>query len=211
MGEKLHIKDRSGKILTTLDVDQRTDPEVILNVLKQVVSIHAQLTSDRPAGGGNSSDEIVRSGPTEHNPLQESLRAIDDKLPEIVKRFYENLFDRLPDAKMIFQDIEIEAQHKKLESALTTLKLSFGRVESMSPLFEALARRHARYGVKPSHLEVFNDCLLETFATVAGDAWNDEAAAAWTRALQTVLTIMKTAMEDELKTDRNGGIDAPAA
>jgi len=206
MGAKLHVKNGSGKTLTTLNADHRGDPEELLNMLTQIVSMHAQLTADRAAGHYNLSAENDSSSPLERFPLHESLQAIEDKLPEVVRRFYELLFNRLPEAKALFDGIEIEGQQKKLESVLVTLMCSFGRVESMTPVFEALASRHVAYGVNPSQLEQFMDCLLETFATVTGNAWSDEAAAEWTKTCQAVFKIMKGAMEKEMKKNGGGGI-----
>lgn len=206
MGEKLHVKNASAKRVTTLDADHRSDSEELLNMLKQIVSLHARLTAGRRARPDNLSAENDGSGPLERSPLQASLRAIENRLPEVVKRFYELLFNRLPEAKALLEGIDIGGQQKKLEGVLMTLKCSFDQVESMTPLFAALARRHVAYGVKPSQLELFKDCLLETFATVAGDAWSDEVAAEWNKICQPAFRMMKCAMEKEMKKDGVGGM-----
>jgi len=197
MDGEIHGGNGSAKIPKALDADRRSNREAAPNVFRRAVSTHAQVAAHQPAVYDHLPAENRHSGPLESDAFHESWRVIFEKLPEIVKRFYENLFERLPEAKVLFEGSEIEAQYKKLEGALRALKSSQEDIESMTPLLEALARRHTGYGVKASHLYIFRDCLLETFATVAGDAWTDQASAEWNMAFQKVINIMKNAMEDD--------------
>jgi hemoglobin-like flavoprotein len=61
------------------------------------------------------------------------------------------------------------------------------------PVVEDLGKRHVGYGVKAEHYDTVGAALLWTLAKGLGDAFTEEAKAAWTETYVTLATVMKTA------------------
>ncbi len=56
----------------------------------------------------------------------------------------------------------------------------------------ALGEKHRDYGVKPEMYGWVGASLLETLASVAGDAWTPELSTAWSEAYGAIASLMQS-------------------
>jgi serine/threonine protein kinase len=77
-------------------------------------------------------------------------------------RFYENLFTVMPEMEVHFQSVDMERQHRILNSAIHTLLNFRPDSESARLQLEKLAERHANLGLTERHYALFLDTLVET-------------------------------------------------
>jgi hemoglobin-like flavoprotein len=68
-------------------------------------------------------------------------------------------------------------------------------LESIVPAVQALGRRHARYGVKPSHFDTVASALLWTLETGLGPRFTTEVQQAWVAVYTLLTTTMLKAMQ----------------
>jgi nitric oxide dioxygenase len=79
---------------------------------------------------------------------------------------------------------------------------SIDDLPSILPAVEALGRRHASYGVRPSQYATVGTALLDTLAVGLGDAFTPEARAAWAVAFETLASVMLAAAASEAGASR---------
>ena len=118
----------------------------------------------------------------------------------LVKRFYEELFERFPEVKPMFANTSVAEQEKKLLGALVLVINSLRKPEALVPALTSLGSKHHEYGAKPEHYTAVAETLLDVMAEFAGDLWTEEVQDAWTEALNTVATTMLAA-EQTVKTN----------
>jgi hemoglobin-like flavoprotein len=66
-------------------------------------------------------------------------------------------------------------------------------LETIVPVVQDLGRRHATYGVQPSHYDTVASALLWTLGQGLGDAFTPPVKGAWTEAYTLLATVMKDA------------------
>jgi nitric oxide dioxygenase len=88
--------------------------------------------------------------------------------------FYDRLFDLDPSIRPMFAHTDMPAQRRNLMQALTVVVKSIDKLETIVPAVEALGRRHAGYGVQPSHFATVGAVLLDTLAIGLGEGFTPE-------------------------------------
>jgi len=129
--------------------------------------------------------------------LETSFEALAPRGADIVRAFYQRLFERHPEVQEMFDSERQDEQEEMLLAALVSV---VGMLRDPGALQEALAdlgRLHERIGAKPEHYPVVREVLLEVMAEFAGDLWNDELQGAWSGALSQISQIMIDAYEHQ--------------
>jgi hemoglobin-like flavoprotein len=106
------------------------------------------------------------------------------------KLFYDRLFETSPQLAPMFRGVDLASQRQKLVKAINMVVMSLERIDTLLPTIRELGKRHVAYGVEETHYAEVGAALLWTLETGLGDAWSDEAEAAWTRAYRLLSGVM---------------------
>ena len=120
------------------------------------------------------------------------LRAID---PTIVgDLFYSKLFVANPSLRNMFPK-KMNDQYNKLMDMLSVIIARLDRMDELNNDIAAMARRHARYGVRPAHYKLVGNALLWTLRQGLGQDWTLDAEQAWTKCYSNLADTMMRATE----------------
>jgi len=122
--------------------------------------------------------------------LEESFDLVAAQGDELVRVFYDKLFEAAPSVQPLFADVDMERQRAALLNMLIVLRESLQDLDDIVPDLEELGARHVDYGAKPEHYPVVGEVLIGSMAQVAGDAWKSEYTAAWEEAFPVVQGVM---------------------
>jgi methyl-accepting chemotaxis protein len=122
--------------------------------------------------------------------LEKSFDLVAPQGDELMRTFYDNLFETAPSVKPLFADVDMERQRQALLNMLLVLRESLRDLDDIVPDLEELGARHIEYGAQPEHYPVVGEVLIGAMAQVAGDAWKPEYTSAWQEAYQIVQGVM---------------------
>jgi nitric oxide dioxygenase len=122
--------------------------------------------------------------------LEESFDLVAPQGDELMRTFYDRLFETAPAVKPLFENVDMERQRQALLNMLVVLRESLRDLEDIAPDLEDLGARHAGYGAQPAHYPVVGEVLIGAMADVAGDAWKPEYTTAWQEAYGVVQDVM---------------------
>jgi len=125
--------------------------------------------------------------------LRSSFALVVEREPEVTKRFYEVLFRKYPQAEPLFGRRTRAEQERMLRDMLVAIVDHLEDATWLKGQLGALGQKHVGYGVKPEMYGWVGASLLETLASVAGDAWTPELAQAWSEAYGAVAGLMQAA------------------
>ena len=128
--------------------------------------------------------------PIDVETLEESFDLVAPKGDELMRTFYDNLFDAAPAVKPLFASVDMERQRQALLNMLVVLRESLRDLDDIVPDLQDLGARHAEYGAQPGHYPVVGEVLIGSMADVAGDAWRPEYGRAWAAAFRIVAGAM---------------------
>ena len=110
--------------------------------------------------------------------------------PEMIgEMFYDALFELDPSLQAMFPQ-DMEQQVRKLTDMITYM---VSRLQTMSGIqkdIDAMAVRHAGYGVRDAHYATVGKALLLVLEQRLEDQWDEEASQAW----QEIYNIWATSM-----------------
>jgi len=106
--------------------------------------------------------------------------------------FYGRLFALDPTLRPLFS-ADLSEQKKKLMATIGFAVGSVNRLEDLVPVFQALGKRHAGYGVTEAHYETVGAALLWTLEKGLATAWTPQAAEAWATVYGVLASTMKAA------------------
>ncbi|MEP7259313.1 MAG: globin domain-containing protein [Flavitalea sp.] len=116
--------------------------------------------------------------------------------PDIVGDvFYSKLFLEMPSLKKMFRN-PMEEQHKKLIDMLSMIVGRLHHIDDLANEIQELGKRHAGYGVKPSHYKLVGATLIWTLQQGIGQEWNDEIQDAWETCYETISEAMIASSAD---------------
>lgn len=121
--------------------------------------------------------------------IESSFRLLAPRGPELVDRFYAQMFAAHPSLRAMFP-ADMAQQKAKLLASIQLVISNLRRPEALTKPLHELGARHASYGVMEAHYPVVRDTLVAVMAEMAGDAWTAQLAADWTAALDTVAAAM---------------------
>jgi hemoglobin-like flavoprotein len=112
---------------------------------------------------------------------------------DAARLFYDRLFTLDPSLRRLFRRTDMDAQRRNLVQTLAVVVKGIGDLEPLLPAVEALGRRHAGYGVRPSHYATVGQALLDTLAGGLGASFTPEARDAWAEAYELLAGVMLAA------------------
>lgn len=127
--------------------------------------------------------------------LETTFEAVKPRAGELVEFFYSRLFERHPAVLPLFAGADMREQQGKLLSALALVVASLRQPDALVPALQRLGEKHVGYGAMPGHYDAVGAVLLDALAHIAGGAWTDEAARAWSDAFTVVAGVMIGAAE----------------
>lgn len=122
--------------------------------------------------------------------LEESFDLVAPQGDELMRKFYDHLFETAPSVQPLFAHVDMERQRQALLNMLVVLRESLRDLDDIVPDLEELGARHAEYGAEPAHYPVVGEVLIGAMAEIAGDAWKPEYTAAWQEAYGVVQDVM---------------------
>jgi hemoglobin-like flavoprotein len=124
--------------------------------------------------------------------VQQSFKKLAPVGLKVAKIFYAELFAIDPSLRSMFKG-GMEAQYKKLMSALSLVVGSLHAPEQIISGVEKLAVKQVDYGVRPEHYTYVGNALLRTLKKGLGSEFTPELCDAWTEAFRMLARIMKQA------------------
>jgi len=122
--------------------------------------------------------------------LEESFDLVAPQGDQLIRTFYDRLFETAPAVKPLFASVDMERQRQALLNMLVVLRESLRDLDDIVPDLEDLGARHAEYGAEPAHYPVVGEVLIGAMQEVAGDAWKPEYTSAWQEAYGVVQSVM---------------------
>jgi hemoglobin-like flavoprotein len=121
--------------------------------------------------------------------LQRSFNLLVPRGPELVDRYFGQLFSKYPVLRPMFPRDMSEPKSKLLSSLMLVMEnlRDIGKLEQ--PLQE-MGARHVGYGTTPEHYPFVRDTLISVMADMSGDAWNDQLTQDWHNALDFMACVM---------------------
>ncbi len=118
-----------------------------------------------------------------------SVLTIGDTFTEL---FYGKLFSLDPSLRPLFKG-SMKEQGRNLTAMLSVAVGGLACPEKILLAVRQLGRRHAAYGVRPSHYEAVRAALVWALERCFGDAFTPEARAAWLAAYAFLASAMQDA------------------
>jgi hemoglobin-like flavoprotein len=122
--------------------------------------------------------------------LRSSFELVAAREPAVTKLFYDELFRRYPQVIPMFHRKPREVQERMLAEALVAVLDHLEDGPWLQATLGKLGAAHSEYGVTPEMYSWVGECLLATFAGVAGEEWTPQHEAAWTDAYGAVSGLM---------------------
>ena len=122
--------------------------------------------------------------------LRHSFELVTSRQPERARRFYEILFARHPRSAPLFSRNAPARRNQMLTEAMVALMDHLEDAGWLTSALPALGAKHDAYGVTEEMYGWVGECLLETFAEVAGDDWTPALARAWSDAYGAIAGLM---------------------
>jgi hemoglobin-like flavoprotein len=122
--------------------------------------------------------------------LEESFDLVAPQGDELMRTFYDRLFETAPAVRPLFEKVDMDGQRQALLNMLVVLRESLRDLDDIAPDLEDLGERHVEYGAQSEHYPVVGEVLIGAMAEVAGDKWKPEYTAAWQEAYGVVQNVM---------------------
>jgi methyl-accepting chemotaxis protein len=137
--------------------------------------------------------------PLAFDVLETSFQLLEPQAEELVKQFYDALFERYPQVEPLFAGVSRSEQEKKLLAALKLVINSLRKPRVLGKTLRELGSRHQAYGALPEHYDAVGAVLLDVMAELAGENWTTEVATAWADALKHISDVMLKAYTEQEK------------
>ena len=111
--------------------------------------------------------------------IRRSFDAVKPQAGEVLEHFYHDLFRRHPEAKPLFEGVDMAAQINSLAGSLVFLVDNLEDGEKISSYLYKMGERHFIYGVKEEHLAWVGESLIATLAHFFGAEWTSELEQQW--------------------------------
>ena len=126
--------------------------------------------------------------------VQASFRKVVPIAGVAADLFYDRLFETAPELRALFPT-NLSEQKRKLIQMLAVAVNGLGDLDMLEPAVSDLGRRHAGYGVLPSHYTIVGAALLWTLAQGLGADFTPEVEAAWAEAYGLLSGLMVEAQQ----------------
>jgi hemoglobin-like flavoprotein len=123
--------------------------------------------------------------------IQESLRRVLEDRDGVAAVFYEIFFDRHPEAKTLFKDVNLKHQIVLLTMSLMVVERHQASGYLATELYlKYLGHKHHMRAVPPDLYPKWIESLLAALAKFHGNDWDAEAASQWRAALDGASAVM---------------------
>jgi hemoglobin-like flavoprotein len=122
--------------------------------------------------------------------LEESFDLVAPQGDELMRKFYDRLFEVAPSVQPLFAHVDMDGQRQALLNMLVVLRESLHDLNDIVPDLEELGARHVDYGAMAEHYPIVGEVLIGAMAETAGDTWKPEYTAAWQEAYGVVQNVM---------------------
>ena len=131
-----------------------------------------------------------RVTPEQISLVQDSVDALAARGDDVVRAFYERLFERAPETRAMFPDDMAELRQNFLVT-LTGIVGALGDFDGLAAQTRSLGARHRGYGVTARHYLAVREALVDTMAAELGDAFTDRHAEAWRKSYDLMAELMQ--------------------
>ncbi len=107
------------------------------------------------------------------NLLETSFALICDRETDFTDHFYSNLFKDYPEVELLFSNVQMDEQAKKLFESLVLVVNNLTKPDTLTSALKGLGVKHLQYGVLPEHYPKVGGNLLKTMAIVLEDQWTN--------------------------------------
>jgi len=121
--------------------------------------------------------------------VQDSFLAVVPVTGIAAADFYDELFARAPDTRLLFKS-DMAEQGRKLFLTLAAVVDGLDRLDEVVPVARDLAIRHLRYGALPHHYHAVGAALLAMLRRQLGARFDAETEAAWAAAYTLIADTM---------------------
>jgi hemoglobin-like flavoprotein len=114
--------------------------------------------------------------------LRDSFALVVERAPDVTARFYDVLFARYPEVRVLFGRNSRQKQEEMLTKALIAVIDHLEDPSWLGGTLEALGRKHVGYNVTEDMYDWVGECLLITLSDVLAADWTPRVAKAWAEA-----------------------------
>jgi len=134
--------------------------------------------------------------------VQDSLhRILQQGNGELGKTFYARFLEICPDARQLFEDVDMNVQANMLVNAMHIVVSHGGhRYPATECYLKILGNRHYRRQVPADMYPKFFEALLDVLKEFHGESWGPELAKEWQSAFDLTMQAMIAGHVDELLT-----------
>lgn len=122
--------------------------------------------------------------------LRGSFGVVIERQPDLTRVFYEELFERHPEARALFTRRPMAVQEQMLAETLVAALDHLEEPAWLTVKLGELGAKHAEYGVTREMYGWVAESLLATLERAAGDAWTPAYEMAWRDALTAIAALM---------------------
>jgi hemoglobin-like flavoprotein len=97
---------------------------------------------------------------------------------KLAEQFYSRFFELAPETRRLFAD-DMEQQQLKLMDTIAAIVGTLDQRELFQSIISHTGRKHAEFGVQPSHFVAFGDALIWGLQQQFGSAFTPELKQAW--------------------------------
>lgn len=142
--------------------------------------------------------------PVDVAKMLDSLSVVETNPVAFMACVYQNLFDRLPAAKLLFEKVRMDEQGKMVLSVFRFVLENMHDEDGLNAVLKGLGKRHLLYGVKPHYYVELGNAFVDALEEFLGDSYNESLAADWTwlAATLTGLMVKGARSNDEILHDK---------
>jgi hemoglobin-like flavoprotein len=167
-------------------------PEILVCLERMKTAGTKNRLKPTPAGAKSATPRpaVPPLSPAQIALLRHSFAVVEKKAGIAGLVFYRNLFNLSPSLRALFQN-DIELQGCKFMEALSFTIETLEDPAALTPVLEALGRRHVGYGTRDEHYAIVIEALMLTLQQSLGSKFTQATARAWRRALTHLANTVK--------------------
>ncbi|APR82225.1 flavohemoprotein [Minicystis rosea] len=143
--------------------------------------------------------------------LRRSFELIAERAPDLTHRFYEILFARHPEVRLLFGRNNTRlVQEEMLSRALGAVMDHLDDAPWLAETLGSLGDKHVAYGVTNEMYSWVGDALVAALAEVAGEEWTPEVERAWIEAYGAIAGLMMAGSGAPVSIPKRISVAAPA-
>ncbi len=122
--------------------------------------------------------------------IRQSVDEIFHRRTRLTDRFYELLFERCPEARRLFQGVDMNVQSIMLTMALGAIREYPDINNAFREYLRVMGTKHKRKGVAKELYADFSVVLLATLEEFHGEDWDESLAKQWSDACDEAIELM---------------------